>query len=79
MTGGLNKVTEYKVDISNFNTMAVFQAPKYQGGSEEAEDSIEDQEEGPSKLKFIMEQIETNQLFKKDLKKNVEIRTETIE
>lgn len=29
MTGGMNKVKEYKIDISNFNTMAAFQAPKY--------------------------------------------------
>lgn len=41
MTGGMNKVKEYKADLNSFNTMTIFAAPdkKVKGGSEEGEDS----------------------------------------
>lgn len=71
LTGGMQVVKECTIDLTKFNRLPQLGAPKKKSlDDEEEEETDEKVDEGPSKMDFVKEQLQTNERFREMLTKH---------
>ena len=71
LTGGMQVVKESSLDLSTFQRLPQLGAPKPKSlDDDDTEKTEEPVDEGPSKMDFVKEQLQTNELFRDMLTKH---------